>query len=39
MIRPVKDRPITELSLIESIQDQYITRHLPDGKIMFADHR
>ena len=24
---------------MEAIQDQYITRHLPDGRIVFADHR
>ena len=39
IVRPVKDRPVTELSLLESIQDQYITRHLPDGRIIYADHR
>ena len=32
-------RPITELSLIEAIQDQYLTRHLPDGRIIYTDHR
>ena len=39
VMRPVRDRPITELSLIEAIQDQYITRHLPDGRIIYSDHR
>jgi len=39
VMRPVRDRPITELSLVESVQDQYITRHLPDGRIIYADHR
>jgi len=39
VMRPVRDRPITELSLMESIQDQYITRHLPDGRIIWTDHR
>ena len=24
---------------MESIQDQYITRHLPDGRIIYTDHR
>ena len=24
---------------MESVQDQYITRHLPDGRIIYADHR
>lgn len=39
VMRPVRDRPITELSLIEAIQDQYLTRHLPDGRIIYTDHR
>ena len=39
LMRPVKDRPITELSLMEAIQDQYLTRHLPDGRIIYSDHR
>jgi len=39
VIRPVRDRPITELNLIEAIQDQYLTRHLPDGRIVYSDHR
>lgn len=39
VIKPVSDRPITELSLMESIQDQYLTRHLPDGRIIYSDHR
>jgi len=25
--------------LIEAIQDQYLTRHLPDGRIIYTDHR
>ena len=37
--RLVRDRPIMELSLMEALQDQYITRHSPEGKIIFADHR
>jgi len=39
VMRPVRDRPITELSLVESSQDQYITRHTPDGRIVYTDHR
>ncbi|XP_068206762.1 uncharacterized protein [Palaemon carinicauda] len=38
-IRVVKDRPITEISLLESTQDEYITRHTMDGKILYSDHR
>ena len=32
-------RPISELQLKEVSKDQYMTRHLPDGRIIFADHR
>lgn len=39
IVRPIQDRPITDLSMLEANQDQYITRHLPDGRIIFADHR
>ncbi|KAK4287643.1 hypothetical protein Pmani_039286 [Petrolisthes manimaculis] len=38
-VRVVKDRPITELSLVESTQDEYITRHSMNGKILYTDHR
>ncbi|XP_076037059.1 uncharacterized protein LOC143022628 isoform X2 [Oratosquilla oratoria] len=38
-IRIIKDRPITELSLLESTQDEYITRHFIDGRILYSDHR
>ncbi|XP_064082096.1 neuronal PAS domain-containing protein 2-like isoform X1 [Macrobrachium nipponense] len=38
-VRVVKDRPITEISLVESTQDEYITRHTMDGKILYSDHR
>ena len=27
------------MTQVESVQDQYITRHLPDGRIIYADHR
>ena len=30
---------IIVISQVESVQDQYITRHLPDGRIIYADHR
>lgn len=39
VIRPALTRPMTELSLMEAIQDQYLTRHLPDGVIIYADQR
>lgn len=38
-VRVVKDRPITELSLVESTQDEYITRHGLGGNIVYTDHR
>lgn len=38
-VRVVKDRPITELSLVESTQDEYITRHSMNGQILYTDHR
>lgn len=38
-VRVVKDRPITELSLVDSTQEEYITRHGTDGKILYTDHR
>ncbi|XP_042211843.1 circadian locomoter output cycles protein kaput-like [Homarus americanus] len=38
-VRVVKDRPITELSLVESTQEEYITRHGMDAKILYTDHR
>ncbi|KAK7075914.1 hypothetical protein SK128_020134, partial [Halocaridina rubra] len=38
-VQVVKDRPITELSLVEATQDEYITRHDMAGKILYTDHR
>nr|ALT10381.1 methoprene-tolerant protein [Portunus trituberculatus] len=38
-VRVVKDRPITELSLVESTLDEYITRHGLTGNIIYTDHR
>jgi len=37
--RPFRNKGITELSLMEAIQDEYVTRHLPDGRIIYTDHR
>jgi len=37
--RPFRSKGITELSLMEAVQDEYVTRHLPDGRIIYSDHR
>ncbi|KAG7188098.1 hypothetical protein KM043_015948 [Ampulex compressa] len=39
MARLPKKRPITELSIIDANKDEYVTRHLVDGRIIYCDHR
>ncbi|KAL6434586.1 hypothetical protein ACFW04_006148 [Cataglyphis niger] len=34
-----KKRPITELSIMDATKDEYMTRHLVDGRIVYCDHR
>lgn len=34
-----KKRPITELSIMDANKDEYVTRHLVDGRIIYCDHR
>ncbi|XP_043678857.1 circadian locomoter output cycles protein kaput-like isoform X3 [Vespula pensylvanica] len=34
-----KKRPITELSIIDANKQEYVTRHLVDGRIIYCDHR
>lgn len=37
--RLMKRRTISELSLMESNKNEYFTRHLVDGRIIYCDHR
>lgn len=39
VMRPFRERRVTEISLMEACQDEYVTRHTLDGRIIFADHR
>ncbi|KAI4489539.1 hypothetical protein M0802_010976 [Mischocyttarus mexicanus] len=34
-----KKRPITELSITDANKEEYVTRHLVDGRIIYCDHR
>ncbi|XP_012232498.1 uncharacterized protein [Linepithema humile] len=34
-----KKRSITELSIMDANKDEYVTRHLVDGRIIYCDHR
>lgn len=35
----LKKRPITKLSIIDANKQEYVTRHLVDGRIIYCDHR
>ncbi|XP_066590181.1 neuronal PAS domain-containing protein 2-like isoform X2 [Prorops nasuta] len=37
--RLLKKRTFTELSLVEANRNEYVTRHLLDGRIIYCDHR
>ncbi|XP_075229135.1 uncharacterized protein LOC142328886 isoform X2 [Lycorma delicatula] len=39
MMKPYKEKRIADLSLLESTREEYITRHLVDGTIIYTDHR
>lgn len=39
ILKPFKERRVTEISLMEATRDEYITRHLLDGRIIYSDHR
>lgn len=36
---PSRKRPITQLSILNATKDEYMTRHLVDGRIIYCDHR
>ncbi|XP_012137893.2 uncharacterized protein LOC100884063 isoform X1 [Megachile rotundata] len=37
--RVMMKRPITEISIMDANKDEYVTRHLVDGRIIYCDHR
>ncbi|XP_031826449.1 uncharacterized protein LOC116424323 isoform X2 [Nomia melanderi] len=37
--RLLMKRPITGISIIDANKDEYLTRHLVDGRILYCDHR
>ncbi|XP_047741036.1 neuronal PAS domain-containing protein 2 [Hyalella azteca] len=39
LVQLIKERPITELSRLETMKDEYITRHDVYGNILYTDHR
>ncbi|KAF2361404.1 PAS domain [Trinorchestia longiramus] len=39
LVQLIKERPITELSRLEAMKDEYITRHDVYGNILYTDHR
>ncbi|KAB7498897.1 Aryl hydrocarbon receptor nuclear translocator-like protein 1, partial [Armadillidium nasatum] len=38
-VKVVRDRLVTELTWVESMRDEYITRHKLDGSMVHVDHR
>ncbi|XP_024085192.1 aryl hydrocarbon receptor nuclear translocator-like protein 1 isoform X2 [Cimex lectularius] len=39
MMKPFKEKRVTENSLIEATREEWVSRHLIDGTIVFSDHR
>ncbi|XP_076286045.1 uncharacterized protein LOC143211865 isoform X2 [Lasioglossum baleicum] len=37
--RLLRKQPITGVSIIDANKDEYLTRHLVDGRILYCDHR
>ncbi|KAJ9598435.1 hypothetical protein L9F63_010879, partial [Diploptera punctata] len=39
VVRTVRESSVAERSLLEPSKDEYVTRHLIDGRIIYSDHR
>ncbi|XP_069684148.1 aryl hydrocarbon receptor nuclear translocator homolog isoform X2 [Periplaneta americana] len=39
VVRMVRESSVAERSLLEPSKDEYVTRHLIDGRIIYSDHR
>jgi hypothetical protein len=39
VVRMMRDNCVAQRSLLEPSKDEYVTRHLIDGRIIYSDHR
>lgn len=39
VVRMMRDNSVAQRSLLEPSKDEYVTRHLIDGRIIYSDHR
>lgn len=39
VVRPLKQKRLTQLSLMEAFREEFVTRHTIDGQIVYSDHR
>lgn len=39
VVTPFKEMRVTDTSLLEANRDEWFSRHLIDGKIIYSDHR
>lgn len=39
VVRPLKQKRLTQLSLMEAFREEFVTRHTIDGQIVYTDHR
>jgi len=39
VVRMMRESSLAERSLLEPSKDEYVTRHLIDGRIIYSDHR